>query len=496
MKNKGVKAILRAAVVFIVLLALYLAAANKESRQLFKHTDESIAAAVTDKGLDKAEGSAQNYDKAFKLIKCENAKIYYINQFEPALKLVYFYLDNARLRNERLFGSTDKTISIKFDYDEDIFKNRNQAFKDYAGLYSYRNKTIYILIKDCYSNALALNRKSSYLRHILLHEYTHHVFKNFVYANKLDEKKIPLWFEEGVSDYVGFEEDSGYEPTKLAAFEELTTGAAWTEFNNNGYSAYEQSHYAVRKLILLKGDNIIKDILLKTKDKAFREAFSGAVGMSLEQYEKEFMVDSQKGWKSFYSIVPVNTSGQTDRDIRIQCLEQYLQQNPENIEAMLDLALLYENSKLLDKAKGILNLAVEKAPNNPMTWIRLGFLCEEMNDFEGAAMAFEKQVSVAEEPTLAYINLAQAFLPIDIDKSVKAAKKAQEFNRSAYAKKQIQSILNYERKLRQGHHYEAALQLVKSDTVPEVINKAVIKKFLRKYPHIKNSARNELEKRL
>jgi tetratricopeptide (TPR) repeat protein len=185
-----------------------------------------------------------------------------------------------------------------------------------------------------------------------------------------------------------------------------------------------------------------------------------------------------------------------DTDVRIQCFEQYLQHNHENIDAMLDLAHLYENTKHLEKAKAILNLAVEKAPNDQMTWLKLGLLCEEMNDFEGAAMAFEKQISVTKEPVLAYINLAQAFLPIDIDKAAKASEKAQEFNKSAYGKKQIKAILNYEKKLKQGNPYEAGLQLIRSGTVTEAIEKAVIKELLRKYPNIKNSARNELEKRL
>lgn len=206
-----------------------------------------------------SERERKEYDKAFKTSTYQKVTVYYKSDFEPALELVNAYLDKAKADNIRLFGDIELSdLTIKFDYDEEVFKKRDPSFKDYSGLYVKNEKTIYLLIRDCYSSALALNIKSSYLRQTLLHEYTHHIVYEFLKSNQIPESKVPMWFIEGISEYIGYEGDSGNPPVKMSDFQELSTRKQWTEYNNKGNYPYEQSHYAVRELALIKGEKSLK----------------------------------------------------------------------------------------------------------------------------------------------------------------------------------------------------------------------------------------------
>lgn len=464
------------------LLILKTSNQNIPVRQLLKNSIEGSKVSV-------------KYDSELKTNKNGDNIIYFTDEIEPALKLVQVYLYKAKQDNLKLFGDLHTgELKVKFDYDEEVFKKRNQNFNDYAGLYSRKEKTIYVFIKDCYSNALALNIKSSYLRHTLLHEYTHHVFFEFLYSNQIPQEKIPTWFVEGISEYIGYEGDSGYGPEKMIDFDELKTGEKWSNYSNNGYNVYEQSHYAVRQLVLMKGEKIITDILLKAKDADFNTAFKDVTGISLKDYEKALNEDFKNHWKKYNKMIPPYTQV-FYRDVQIEGLEKYVKLKPNNIDALLDLAHLYEGEGFLDKAKETLVMAVERKSDSSLAWNSLAFIYEKMNNFNGAVEAFEKAISVCENPGPEYINLAQALLLQDVNKAAATAQKAKGFDKSSYIKKQIQAIQNYQSSIKAGKPYEGCLQLIKSDTVSsDNVEKALIEKLLNEYPNIKNSARSELEK--
>jgi hypothetical protein len=443
----------------------------------------------------EARKASEKYDSAFKTIQHKYNTLYFTNEFEPALKLVQAYLDKAKQDNSRLFGDiATGELKVKFDYDEEVFKKRNPAFNDYAGLYSSREKTAYVLIKDVYSNALALNIRSAYLRQTLLHEYTHHAFYKFLESNQIPEAKIPSWFNEGFAEYIGNEGAGGGAPEKMVNFDELRTREQWVNYNNNGYSVYEQSHYAVRQLILMKGEGVIKDILLNVKNTDFETAFKDASGISLEDYEKNLKEDFKNGWKKYNKMASAYTSVVYTYE-KIEGLEKYVKLQPNNINALLDLAHLYEISDLVDKAKTTLDKAVETNPENFLAWHRLALIHEKMNNFDGAVEAFEKAVDVSDNPANGYMNLSEALLLKDVNKAAATAQKAKELDKSNFVKKSVQAILDYQSSIKAGKPYEGCLQLIKSKTINnEDVKKALIEKLLKDYPHIKNSSRSELEK--
>jgi tetratricopeptide (TPR) repeat protein len=439
--------------------------------------------------------ASEKYDSAFKAIQHKDNTLYFTEEFEPALKLVQAYLDKAKQDNSRLFGDiATGELKVKFDYDEEVFKKRNPIFNDYAGLYSSREKTVYVYIKDVYINALGLNLISSYLRQTLLHEYTHHVFYKFLELNQIPEAKIPSWFREGVAEYIGNEGAGGGTPEKMVDFNELKTREQWVNYNNNGYSVYAQSHYAVRQLTLIKGEKVIKDILLKVKDTDFDTAFKDASGISLEDYENDLKEDFKNGLKKYNKMVPTyNLSFYTDE--KIEGLEKYVKVEPNNMGALLDLAHLYEGYELVDKAKATLDKAVELNPENSLAWHRLALIHEKMNDFDGAVDAFEKALDVNDNPANGYMYLSEALLLKDVNKAAATAQKAKELDKSNFVKKRLQAILDYQSSIKAGKPYEGCLQLIKSKTINnDDVKKALIEKLLKDHPHIKNSARSELEK--
>lgn len=438
--------------------------------------------------------SFEKYDSLFSTIQSNNNTIYYTKEFEPALKLVEAYLDKAKKDNAKLFGDFSiSDLTVKFDYDEAVFRKRNTKVNDFAGLYNRNEKTAYVYIKDCYKSALAFNDDSSYLRQALMHEYTHHVIYEFIALEGIPVDKIPAWFSDGVCEYIGNEGKSGVPPTKMVSFGELNTQEQWAESNNKEYPVYHQSHFAIRQLIAMKSEGVIKDILIKLKDKDFNTAFKEATEISFEDFEKALNEDFKNGWKK-YNKIKAPDHDEFFRDIKIQCLEEYTKNNLNNTDALLNLAVLYKNTGNTEKEFLTLKTAVEKDPKNKMTWHRLALYYQDVQKFDKAIETFEK-VAALDKDEVVYTNIAMTYLTKDVDKALEAIEKAKKIDNSNYIRNVEKQIRAFRDSIKNGKPYEGGLSLIKSDTIfGDSLIKGIIEKLLRDYPDIKNSARSELEK--
>lgn len=379
---KPIERIISLVLVIAILLGKY--SIDHRNLQILKGSNKNLSVQKLLRESIETSKNIERYESKFNTDKHEDIIIYYTKDFEPALKLVDVYLDTAKQNNLKLFGNAPiGELTVKFDYEEEVFKKRNPIFNDFAGLYNRKDRTAYVYIKDCYSNALAWNLKSVYLRETLMHEYTHHSIFEFLSLNQIPENKLPAWFGEGISDYVGYEGGSGYPPTKMVAFSELLTQEQWADYNNQGYSVYNQSHYAVRQLIALKGERVIKDIILKLKNKDFNTAFKEAAGISFKDYEQALNEDFKNDWKK-YNKINLQETYNPYRDIKIECLEKYININPQNIDALLDFASFYEGSGNLDKERSTLMAATERGPDNTTAWHRTTLFYERIRDFDNA----------------------------------------------------------------------------------------------------------------
>ncbi|MBL4937059.1 hypothetical protein JK636_14990 [Clostridium sp. YIM B02515] len=478
----------------VILVACISFVESKNFKILNDNKSSSVYNVVRESMNSKKETEA--YNKLFKTVKHNNAEIYYKEDIEPALDLVYFYLDKAETRTSSIFKNVENVpITIKFDYDKDVFKSINKDSSDYAGLYNYNNKTINIFVENCYSDILAFNLKNGNFKHYLLHEYSHYKFGQFLDKNKIERDSIPDWFNEGIAEYMAFGGERGNEPTSIVEFSKLKDIKDWNKYNNEKYTVYEQAHYAVNRLIALKGENAISQIILKTKESNFETAFKEASGVSLEEYQKQLQEDMNNKWKQYNKLIKPITLKDEDDNIRVKGLLAYADKNTNNIDPLLDAETIYSGMNRFDKAKEVCKLAVERNPNHSLAWARLGDNYVELLDFKAAQEAYEKAISVDKENSAKYISLSQGLLAVDINKAAETADKALKFDKSSFTAKEVQYIKNLKVAADKGNPYPAALSIIKNDYInSNTLKKAFINKLIKDFPSVKNASRSELEK--
>lgn len=479
-----------------VILMFILGLIVSRNVQILKGDSRVIDVYSLLKSRGETEKANSEYIGVFETSHYENVTLLYHPDLKPALRLINTYLKEADENTNKLFPKVEKKpLTIRFDYDEKVFKSLSPNINFTNGFYTRENNKINIIVKDCYLNVLALFKGTDF-HNILLHEYSHYKLKEYAEQNNIQLGRIPAWFDEGIADYIGFEGAfEFYRPQKLLPLKQLTSQKDWTAYSNKTKGEiYSQAHYAVSQLIMSKGDEVIQDILLKTKTLSFEAAFEEVMGLSLEGYEAALEEDMKNGWKRYEKMIPVFYP--RDRSaIHIASLEEYSKTYPDNIDALLDLKLLYENSGKYEKAKDKLIAAAEKQPKNSFIWRNLASVLENINDFDGALKAYEKEISVNKDNFNSYISMANILLLSDTDKAAKMVNKAIKYKKSASIVKQGREIENYIKALKNNKPYEGCLRLIKSDAVSSVsVKKALIQKVIKDYPNIKNTARTELEK--
>lgn len=463
---------------------------------LLAQNDRSTSVYALIKGQNTVQKSLAEYNSKFKVDKYNNITILYKSDLKPAIPLVYEFINKVDGDCVKLFGDLQQSpLEVKFDYDEKMFKSLKSTKEDYAGLYSHKDRRVNIYIGDCYEDILALNMKSSNFKHVIFHEYGHYMVDEYLEHNNISSESIPLWFYEGMGEYIGWEGPNGYPPKVIVDFKEITDDKGWMKYFDNDYDIYEQSHFAVSELIMLKGEEVVKELLSKTKLSNFDAAFEDIMGFSIEEYQSGLQADMKSGWKKYYRMIVPFKNVSFEVNTRISCLEEYINTYPDNINALLDLDILYRNVGQINKAKNICASAVEKTPENSMAWHRLALISEELSDFNTALMAFQKVVDLDSKNSNSYINLAQVLLLTDLSKAVTTAEKAKYFDNSNYVTKQILEIITFKSLVDAGKPYEGCLRLIKSDTIlSNKLKKELIQRNIKEYPNLRCEARTELEK--
>jgi hypothetical protein len=139
---------------------------------------------------------------------------------------------------------------------------------------------------DGYSMYLQLDELTSYT---FVHEYTHFKTEYFCQDNKISALLIPMWFNEGISEYISYQyrKNKINKPLeRLKNFRELGNSVEFTNARLEGYDTYYQSYLAIKKIIELKGKNSIKNIVLDSKNREFYSAFEKNVGLSIEDFQE------------------------------------------------------------------------------------------------------------------------------------------------------------------------------------------------------------------
>ncbi|MCJ7690873.1 MAG: collagenase [Clostridiaceae bacterium] len=122
--------------------------------------------------------------------------------------------------------------------------------------------------------------------YVLVHEYTHYKMSSFCKENGIQEFKIPSWFKEGVAEYASSalypERFKNPKIQEMRDFKKLEKSSHMQEYSES----YMQSYMAVRKIIEIKGQDSIQQILINTKSMTFYNAFEKVVGFSIENFQK------------------------------------------------------------------------------------------------------------------------------------------------------------------------------------------------------------------
>lgn len=340
----------------------------------------------------KTEGESEEYNSKFKVLDYKNNKIFYTEEQESIIELIKEYINEANKKNKNIFGNFDlSTLSIKLDYDKNVFHKRGNNYK-VGGYYLVDANSMYLSVEDPYIDVLkGYDLLYDFdFKETFLHEYTHHVVYEFMEKNNIDESEVPIWFIEGISEYVGNLGNSLYEPQKIIEFEKLTDYDNWNE-SISEVDVYTQSNYAVSKIANQNGNIAIKNILLNIKNMNFNEAFKKVTGTEFKEFEYNFIKDFNNGFIEYNDLVQYIDDYNINDETRVKCYEKYLEKN-NIISAYETLANIYANRlNNYEKAKATLKKCIENNPSSPEAWRYLALLYDEKGEKSLAEEAFNKE---------------------------------------------------------------------------------------------------------
>lgn len=345
------------------------------------------------------------YKDAFEETSYKNYKILHKKDLEPALPMIFSYLDELEERSKNILDyTTTEELTIQFDYDESVFKERSNSvggISDVAGYYNIATKTMYMNIEDVYRDVIinmpkvefvstGMNISSNNFKETLYHEYSHHIYNSFIKDNNIDDENLPTWFEEGMSEYMA--NSSSFEDKELnfIPLNKLNSDSEWVEsVNKSGNnSPYIQSYYTVYKMIKLYNENILKELIINCKDKTFDESFKVVTNSSLDKFEK-ILKDDFKNYTNIYDETNNLVDSSEQNRIKIKCLENYIKINKDDIRAYETLCNYYESS--FNKVVTFLKESIEKHPKESILWRRLALIYEDNNMIDLARECFNKE---------------------------------------------------------------------------------------------------------
>jgi len=108
--------------------------------------------------------------------------------------------------------------------------------------------------------------------------------------------------------------------------------------------------------------------------------------------------------------------------------------DPESMDLLLQEAYLHYNMGNITKFKELLELAVQKDPNNPELQYNLGIISADAKDFENSKKFYLRAIELKPDYTDAYINLAVVILEPEVAMVEKLNELSYSNKRSDYAK--------------------------------------------------------------
>ena len=148
-----------------------------------------------------------------------NIRIIYNDDIESILPLIEKYIEEISKKNNTLLRCNIlHKLTIQIDYDEEVFLMRPMLFAynhndNIGGYYNKKSNTIYLYTNNPINDVLMnmpqvsisegnINISDNSFKDNLFHEYTHYVIDRFIENNNMDKNSLPVWFEEGICEYI------------------------------------------------------------------------------------------------------------------------------------------------------------------------------------------------------------------------------------------------------------------------------------------------------
>ena len=222
----------------------------------------------------------------------------------------------------------------------------------------------------------------------LFHEYTHYVIDRFIENNNMDKNSLPVWFEEGICEYITKNNISFDKELKYISLKNLETYEGFNnQINNLQANIYEQSKLAVLKIVNEKGENVLNDMILSCKDKDFETVIQEYMNCSFENFENSLELDIKE---DKFKIIVENNEDDMYINTKIKCLEDYIKYDENNIGVYEILGTFYKSKKENLKAMNLFKYAIEKNPKEYILWYRLGLAYEDIGESTLAKESFDK----------------------------------------------------------------------------------------------------------
>ncbi len=230
-----------------------------------------------------------NYNSEFNEINYKDVKILYKNNIEEAIPFLKEYIDNSKYDCERIFDEVNISLTIKLDYDKDVFLSRfGRNMDNLSAYYIDSLKTIYMYVDNSYDIS---NDKNNFSK-ILTHEISHYYFSQFLKENNILAKNVPVWINDGIADYISQRiQYFSYDNSEFIPFKKLSSANDWNNITSG--KQYIQSFYSINKIISMSNETVIKNLLLELKNSDFNIAFEKVVGEEFPTFENNIKNEMQ-----------------------------------------------------------------------------------------------------------------------------------------------------------------------------------------------------------
>lgn len=245
----------------------------------------------------------KEYRNRFKETLYKNYKILHNEESEIVLPLLFSYLDKMEVKATELLGYIPKSeLTIQLDFDKQIFQERlsiGDPQKDAAGYYNTTLNIIYMNVEDIFREIIhnlpkveeyddgSFVIQSMNFKEKLFNLYYNYLIENFLKDNDLNKEYFPIWFINGLREYYSSMAEPIYETSTFLPLKELDDSNVWIETSESEENSelFAQSTYLIHKMIQLRGESAINEIIEKCKTKTFNESFYEVMEISLDEFD-------------------------------------------------------------------------------------------------------------------------------------------------------------------------------------------------------------------